>query len=416
MSPMSFPFYYTAAEIGSYRSPVTIFTATGKKRPADMKIKMLRLFEDCIDMSEPESDGWTIIADLVSAFNLEDVPQISNSITWFLRTLKPQSMVAFGPKTLWHGLQHAVRAFIDMEQKGMIVRKRLNSIVGDKFPVSYGISIAYWIALVAISKSLMPMLLIAGSMMHVEGYDYDPESQIDPTVLAKQLPYLYEAWGKALTESIETMDEVLNSEFDATLEETGWSDDLLRDFKAKIDTPEKLKSQSQQGCSVCLDDYSLLGHGLVEPRWVTFLECVGSRHKRDCSCQELLDQYKAIGYLQPSSTHVRNNTNDSDSEDEVFHDAESDPTDSKKSNNPDENSWVVDCERLLREVENGKGKRPFQEVTAHLYRCHARVWLGSYQTGEMLCASCFLQGEGYIDKESKEDWDLSSSMPASFVS
>lgn len=395
----------------TYRSPVTIFTSTAKKRPAEMKIKMLRLFQEEIDTSEPESDGWTIIADLVSAFNLEDVPQSSNSITWFLRTLKPQSMVAFGPKTLWHGLQHAVRAFIDMEQKEMIVRKRLNTIVGGTFPVSHGIAVAYWIALVTISKSLMPMLLIAGSMMHVEGYDYDPDSKIDPTILAKQLPCLYEAWGKALTDSIETMDEVLNSEFDATLEDTGWSTGLLREFKSNIQTQKKLECESHQSCSVCKDDYSLLGHGLVEPRWITFLECVGLEHKGECSCPELLEHYRAMGYIKSRTTPLPKATDDSDSDNEEFHDAESEPVDSGRSGDPEEIALLSKCDQLVEEVQGSKGKLPFQDVAAHLYRCHARVWLGSYRTEEMLCATCLLQGEGYIDEESKEFF---SSMPASF--
>ncbi|KUJ18612.1 uncharacterized protein LY89DRAFT_667688 [Mollisia scopiformis] len=397
-------------------SPVTIFTATGKKRPAEMKIKMLRLFEDCIDMSEPDSDGWTIIADLVSAFNLENVPQTSNSITWFLRSLKPQSMVAFGPKTLWHGLQHAVRSFIDMEQKWMGVRKRLNSIVGGGFPESYGITIAYWIALLVIGKNLMPMLLIAGSMLHIEGYDYDPDSAIDPNLLAKQLPFLYEAWAKALTDSIETMDEVLNSEFDITLEVTGWSEDILRGLKSRSRQSKSTKADSQHCCSVCRDDYSLLGHGLVEPRWITFIECLETKHRNHCSCQELLEYYKRLGYLRNVSVPESDNTDDSDSECEVFHDAESDLGDNKKDSTPEESSWMVECEHLVQVMKDGNGKNPFQDVAAHLYRCHARVWLGSYQAGEMFCGSCFLQSEGYIDEQFKEDWDLSSSMPASFVS
>ena len=399
----------------AYRSPVTIFTATGKERPAEMKIKMLRLFEDCIDMSEPNSDGWTIIADLVSAFNLESVPITQNSVSWFLRSLKPESMVAFGPKTLWHGLQHAVRSFIYLEQKNMVVKNRLNILIGDDFPQSYGMAIGHWIVLLAIGKSLLPMLLAAGGMLHIEGYDYDLDKDIDPTLLAKQLPFLYDAWSNALTSSLETVDEVLNSELDVALEETSWSEQLLGEFKSKIEQSGKTeKIKTKHCCAVCLDDYSLLRYGLVEPRWVTFMECARSNHRYNCCCPEILELHKiAEHHKAPPNQH---NTEDSDSEDETFHDAESELGDREPQIDPSEHSWTAECEKIIKEVEEKKGKDLFQAAAAHIYCCQARVWLGSYQPGEKVCGTCFFRREGYIDEELKEDRDFFSSMPSSFVS
>ncbi|KAE9374686.1 hypothetical protein N431DRAFT_464918 [Stipitochalara longipes BDJ] len=398
-------------------SPVTIFTATGKERPAEMKIKMLRLFEDCIDMSEPNSDGWTIIADLVSAFNLESVPITSNSVTWFLRSLKPESMVAFGPKTLWHGLQHAVRSFIFLEQKNMVVKNRLNIVIGDDFPESYGMAIAYWIVLLAIGKSLLPMLLAAGAILHIEGYDYDLDKEVDPTLLAKQLPFLYDAWCKALTDSLETVDEVLNSELDVALEETRWSEEIFRELKCKFEQSEKTEqTKTKHYCSFCLADYSLLGHGLVEPRWITFIECARSNHRYNCCCPDLLEQYRISGFHQASTNHQSDDAEDSDSEDETFHDAESELADHEPEIDPSKRLWTAECERIIKEVEDDKGKDLFQAAAAHIYCCQARVWLGSYRSGEKVCGTCFFRREGYIDEELKEDKDFFSSMPSSFVS
>jgi hypothetical protein len=213
------------------RSPVTLFTASSKKRPAELKIKMLRLFEDCIDMSEPNSDGWTIIGDLVGSFNQESAPANSNSIFWFLRSLKWDSMVGFGPKTLWHGLQHAVRSFVDLERQQMVVKNRLDLMVGREFPSSYATAIMYWIVLRAVGNKLLPLLLAAGSFMHLEGYDYDQGSEVDPTVLAKHLPYLYDEWCRVFTTSLESTDEVLNLELDAVLEQAGWTEDTLQNAR-----------------------------------------------------------------------------------------------------------------------------------------------------------------------------------------
>jgi hypothetical protein len=371
-----------------------------------MKIKMLRLFEDCIDMSEPESNGWTIISNLVSSFSQEDAPITSNSINWFLRSLKPESMVAFGPKTLWHGLQHAIRSFIYLEQKEKTVKSRLDLHVDGEFPVSYAMAMAHWTALLAIGKKLLPMLLIAGSILHVEGYDYDLESPIDPTVMAKQLPFLYDAWCNALTSSLETVNEVMKSELDLALEEAGWSEDILRELKMIAGKRGNTKEENiQNQCSICHDDYTLLGLGLVEPRWVAFVECTSSKHRYNCSCQDFL-------------THI-NPDDDSDSDEDAFHDAESDLPDSGQEGALDETApeaWIIECENFIREVDKRKGKDPFQAVAAHLYRTQARVWLGNYEAGELFCGTCFLKSQGYIDEEMKEETDFFSSMPKSFNS
>ena len=61
---------------------------------------MLRLFTDCLELSEPISDGWTVIEALVRSYNKENVPLSSNSINWLLKTLSTDGMVACGPKTI----------------------------------------------------------------------------------------------------------------------------------------------------------------------------------------------------------------------------------------------------------------------------------------------------------------------------
>jgi hypothetical protein len=219
-----------------------------------------------------------------------------------------------------------------------------------------------------------------------------------------------------LTGSLETVDEVLNSELDVALEQTGWSEELLRGFKLKLEPPGNTKITKAKHCSVCLDDYSLLGHGLVEPVWITFTECARSKHRYNCSCQELLEHYQISGPDQALLDHKCDGTEHSDSGDEAFHDAESEPADHESDSDPFENSWTVECEKVIKQVESDKGKDLFQTSAAHLYCCQARVWLGSYHAGEMVCGTCFFRREGYIDEELEEDRDFFSSMPSSFVS
>ncbi|ERF75789.1 hypothetical protein EPUS_01619 [Endocarpon pusillum Z07020] len=408
-------------------SPVTMFAATSKKKPADRKIAMLRLFEDCMDLSEPSSEGWTVLADLVRSFNQESVPQTQNSVNWFLRSLKAESMVAFGPKTMWHGLQHAVRSLVDLEHKNMLVASKLGlkgaGGAEQQTPTSHGMAIAYWIVLRATGKQLLPMLVAAGAIMHIEGYDYDPDTEVDPAVLGQQLPFLYSEWSKALTKSIETVDKVMSSELDAALEEAGWTQDSLGELITNAGKPDLSKERCHQMCcSVCGDDYSLLGVGLVEPRWIEFTECTSSNHKSNCICPEFLQSQGRLGHCeQPPGYESDDCQSDSDEENEIYHDAGSHntttatTTSSQQECDSGDIDWTVKCQEFIRKIE-GKKKDPFSAVAALLYRAQARLWVERYGPGELLCGTCFLRREGYLDGEARDDDDIFASMPASFCS
>jgi hypothetical protein len=379
---------------------------------------MLRLFEDCIDLSEPNSEGWTVLADLVQSFNLENVPQTSNSVTWFLRSLRTESMVAFGPKTMWHGLQHAVRSLVDLEQKNMIVEKLLGLKAGSgtqKPITTHGMSIAYWIVFRAIGKQLLLMLIIAGGIIHIEGYDYDPDTEVDPAILAKQLPLLYSAWSAALTNCIETVDEVMTSELDAALEQAGWTRDSLRELISDAGKTGQVKTNEKQNrCSDCLEDYSSLGKGLVEPRWVAFLECTASKHRWNCACPDFLEiQSESELGKQLANPHY-----DSDDENEIFHDAEADPATSGQEieSGSGDYAWMLECEELVSSVQSHKKNDPFWDIVVLLHRAQARVWLGTYGPSDSICGACFLRREGYIDEGADGVEDFFASMPTSFRS
>jgi len=280
-------------------------------------------------------------------------------------------------------LQHAIRSFIDLEQKTMVVKSRLDLLVGGDFPVSYGSAIAYWIALLAIGQKLLPTLLAAGSILQVEGYDYDPDTAVDP---AKQLPCLYEAWCKSLTSSLESVDEVLNSELDTVLEEAGWSEDILQELESNSRKAGKIdNANNKRHCSVWRNDYSLLGIGIIEPRWISFTECASSKHRYNYSCQDFLESQGRSGY-----GHRNDNMQDeSDSDDEAFQDAEAELANTENESDSDESAWTFECNRFIQEIDNGKIKDPVRAVAAHLYRTQARIWLGTNEPGELFCGTCF---------------------------
>ncbi|EPE27940.1 Ankyrin repeat-containing protein [Glarea lozoyensis ATCC 20868] len=385
-------------------SPVTVFSATNKKKSADLKIAMLRLFEDCVDLSEPDSEGWTIVGDLVSSFNQEDSSVHSNSIIWFLTSLKTDSMVGWGPKTLWHGLQHAVRSFVDIARKNKLVQRQLGLIVGGEFPGSYAMAIGHWVALLTAGKKLLPMIVTGGSIWHMEGFDYDRESEPDPVVLAKMRPYIYTEWSKALRANLERADEVFDTVLATILEELNWSPDKLRSLKFNKHEQEDHRLR----CSTCNDDYSLLKLGLVEPSWIAFVDCTEFQHRYNCTCQEFLQSQGRCS--MPPDIGGESSRPDSDSEDDFFYDAGSQHGDVEGSASNDQ-PWFSECSKYIQEIDNENIHDPFQEVALLLYRCQARLWLGVYEPGQRFCGTCFLRSEGYMDEDVTENGDFGSSRP-----
>ena len=110
---------------------------------------MLRLLADSVEFSAPSSNGWVVIAALVRAYNMENVPISENSVNWLLRSISTDGMVAFGPKTIWHGLQNAVRSFLVFEHDSNNFHKLLDlESESAKAPgTSQATSIAHWLAL-----------------------------------------------------------------------------------------------------------------------------------------------------------------------------------------------------------------------------------------------------------------------------
>lgn len=359
-------------------------------------------------MSEPNSEGWTLVEDLVNSFNQESVPVTSNTISWFFQAIKTESMVGFGPRTVWHGLQHALRSFIDMEHQKMVVKTQLDQLVDSNFSTSYGMAIAYWVVLRVVVKKLLKLLLAAGSILHIEGYDYDHDTEVDPTILAKQLPIVYDTWCKNFMSSLEQFDDVIKSEFENTLEIAGWSQETFQALSSSRQECEKTQhSNCQRKCSVCGDCYDMLRFGLVDPRWIAFSECVSVNHRLSCYCQDFLET-QGFKYQDFSSEQES-----SESGSDLFHDADSNQE--TQESDGDERVWMSECEKLVGRAETARGKNPFPDLAIQLYRTQARIWLGDYDPGELFCGTCFLRKEGYIGDDAKHDGGfLASTMPASF--
>ncbi|PQE07814.1 ankyrin repeat-containing protein [Rutstroemia sp. NJR-2017a WRK4] len=421
------------------RSPVTIFVDTAQNTPAERKIQMLRLFKDCLDLTEPDSEGWVIIGRLFQAHNKEYTSVLSNSINWVLQCAPRDGTVVFGHVSMWHGFQHAIRSLIVHEHQHNMLLTLLGLVTNSEKPGSLSriCSIARWLVLRVCERDLFPMIRELGAFLRVKGFGYLKNTRVPPAEFARTIPLIYNAWIKVLPSTIKHEDELITLELDSLLEETGWTrESVLK----SVDSKQTTEQQNAMCCSACGDDYSSLGMGLVDPLWLAFVECTCNKHKRNCICSNYVPRPEATGrpsspfsgscegdrtYKIPGDINFED-TSDEESESILApeeksnnetneeppppykviveespiktNDAgnnqtkgESDSIDSEETTSSlEESSWLAECEQLAQSKASSANIYPFQGMTTILYRSQGRNLLGKYELGEQLCGTCFL--------------------------
>lgn len=415
----------------STSSSVTIFAEKVQFLPAQRKIAMLRLFLDTLDLSEPSDDGWTVIGSLVKAQSREESSLASNSISWFLQHFSTDNMVKFGARTLWHGLQHAVRAFIHLTQEDMVLQE-LNDLgansVKSSIRSSQVVSIARWTALRVAGRRLLPMLNIAGAILHCPGFDWVGDGpQPNAALVEKQLPFIFSTWTSTLADSLERVQELTAVELQATVEQAGWTSEFFQGLDSKLFDERPQSRQRCSGktrCSVCGDDYNFLGAGVIEPSWIAFAECTKSKHRFDCLCSDFpwSEVLSKTDHIRQSCRSTRENQDDDkkprenqkqlglsrartiqlDNEDDADVDTEDEdrfydtlPVQLREGEQTKEEEESL----ILQALETLTKTDPFSSIALDLYRTQGQAWLGSYQPAESLCGTCFLRREGYIDEK-----------------
>src|SRR5262249_44083707 len=148
-------------------------------------------------LSDPNSDGWTVLIEVGSAYNKEKVPQPENSHAWFMRHTSTENIISFSAKMVWQGLQHATRSFLVHERDNQVLQTLLDldQDGGKTFSPSHATAIAQWLALRASQRELIPMIIEAGKFLHMNGFDW-VEDNLTPTQFVRTLPAMYRAWAR----------------------------------------------------------------------------------------------------------------------------------------------------------------------------------------------------------------------------
>jgi hypothetical protein len=345
---------------------------------------MLRLFCDCIDLSDANSDGWLVHEWLKKTYAKERKPISQNSITWLLHLTANEEYVEFSARNVWSALQHAVRSVLTHGRFSNILDHILNLPVEQYENASRRRidALCAWLALRVNGRVLLPMVISAGSFLQMKGFDWI-QDDIPHKQFMQALPNIYASWCYAVLDAVERLEVYMREELEQCLGQLGLTRESFLDAISHSSTAfNNLNNGNAPNtvCTDCGDDYTSLNDGLVEPARIAVAECVVTGHDFDCSCHSVIN---TTGYTTHpelpnySGAPYKNEIDEHIDIDEEFFDAE---------------PYLFS--------NNGTAKTGvFSDIATLLYRAHGRVWMDNYTIGEQLCAACFLLREQYIGED-----------------
>lgn len=388
-----------------------MFAANVHAFPAAERIRMLELFADTLDISDPSGEGWIVQNYLIKALNREKVPMTEICANWLLRSTGKELVVACGARTVWDGLQHAVRTFLSHQQDRQLLLELLE--LDSKNKCSNGghdtidddpdiqmqsllTAMSHWLALRASQRVLLPMIVEAGRLLKMDRFDWI-EDKITPREYVRTFPVIYSTWAKELPKGIENLGAHMEEELEQVLSSLHMDRNQLKHAIRAVEQEDASNARDSKFCSDCSDSYVKLGAGLVQPQLIAFDECWKTGHKRDCSCEAFLSDLGITGTTYV--THTEGEDSESEADEEFF-------TDDTDDTLIDRLCQVYNKMRLKDDKMDS-----FQTAATHLYRAQGRIWVGSYKATDFLCGTCFLKRENYISADGDCRGQLFTPMP-----
>jgi hypothetical protein len=347
---------------------------------------MLRLFSDCIDLSDSDGDGWTVHEWLKRTFARERAPVSQNSIIWLLHATSNEQYVEFTPRIAWCGLQHAVRSVLCHAQHSRHLEQILNlsDIEKEATDQQHVDSISSLLALRVSGRALLRMALTAGSFLQIRGFDWVQDHMTYKQYM-QALPSIYSAWCHAVLECVENLKSYMQLELKQCLDELGWDRSRFLEAITHTYVAAGIGAGRPQDsdCTRCGNDFRSFPDALIMPGRTAVLECARTCHTFDCVCQKTFDSDLSTMHTEPRE-YTGSYGNDADAEDsddyETFYDAEP-------------------CVFVDSVVASQNRPDISTSITTLLYCAQGRAWVGEYAVGERLCATCFLHQEHYIDDD-----------------
>ncbi|KAJ4989675.1 hypothetical protein SVAN01_04892 [Stagonosporopsis vannaccii] len=366
-------------------SPISLFVASCTDEHADTKIAMLRMFCECIDIADADSDGWTVHDWLKRTYARERVPISRNSITWLLRLTANEEYVEFSARNIWSALQHAMRSVLNHARHSNYLESILNLSDDERLEVSkrHLDALGSWLAMRVCSRVILPMVVNAGSFLQMKGFDW-MEDNLTHKQFLQALPSIYSAWCTALLDCIEQVKAHMREELDRYLCQLEMTRDAFVRALAQTRTTShstSVQNLPRTACTYCKDDYGLLACELVEPARIAVIECVKTAHNSDCICDDIHKDFTTPEELPDYNGiyHMNDNDDDQEADDEFF----------------DAQPHMFNDAYLQLSPKSDM----FTDVATLLYSAQGRIWLGEHTLGERLCSTCLLLKEKYIGED-----------------
>lgn len=347
---------------------------------------MLRLFLDCLDITEPQADGWTVHGKLKRYMHKEQSPAHQTAINWLFRSTADEPFVTFGSYSIWSALHSAVRSFLLQEKIYCVVENTLSEAPLDptkRLSAGHVASLSAWMALRASNRDLVQLVIEGGKFCQIRRFDW-VEDGITEMQFIKALPLLYAACASKMLSSIEIARELIGLELEGCIERGGWSSAQFVEFLASMvcdgASGSTDHSASHYACDFCGECYGDQGYGLIQPSRIQIAECVEKGHQLDCDCAHL-SQYQET--FTPYSNWISPEENDVERIDEFL--------DAKE-------------ELPIRSIDHSEeiSTDPFLEAARTLYRAQARSWIGTYAPTDNVCGTRFLHNEQFFYEEEDE--------------
>jgi hypothetical protein len=144
------------------------------------------------------------------------------AVIWALRQRQSEILVTFGASTAWHGLQHALRAFLIQEHETQVLHHllHLDQEHQDLQIQSHVSAIGHWLALRASERDLLPLVIHGGQFLRIDGFDaFEEENPIGKRQFIRSMPYILKTWAKVLPRSLENVKGLVEAELDVVLGE-----------------------------------------------------------------------------------------------------------------------------------------------------------------------------------------------------
>ncbi len=366
---------------------------------------MMRVFgPECFDVSEINGDGWVVGHNMIAYMGTEQCQMSQTAVHWLYSHKQTEILVALSARSVWHGIQQAVRAFLFEEHNNQIIIKLLlaNEQRGSVEYESHARAMGHWLALRASQRDLIPVAMQAAQLLQVDGYDPIPGAgEFVKRDINRMLPMVYTTWAKMSSNILGNAKGIIEAELEVMLGELSLDlDELAQCIQAAQQEPTTQARDTPNKCVACKDDYTVIGRGLVQPSRIAFSECRASQHRHNCVCSSYL---YARGVTKARAKATSGDTDEADIEEEIYRESE------------------VGMDLLCAEydklgIDDSALGDPFYDAAAMLYRSHGRRWIGEYDYDEVLCAACFLKREGYIGEDGPCGFSRFTPAPKTYVS